>query len=61
MDIATVLNALNAKVRNLSARDNAGLALVVITLEVKSVAELKQTMSRLAQVPSVTEVSRNGN
>ena len=61
MDIATVLNALNAKVRNLSARDNAGLALVVITLEVKGVAELKQTMSRLAQVPSVTEVSRNGN
>ena len=60
MDIATVLNALNAKVRNLSARDNAGLALVVITLEVKSVTELKQTMNRLAQVPSVTEVSRNG-
>ena len=61
MDIATVLNALNAKVRNLSARDNAGLALVVITLEVKSVTELKQTMNRLAGVPSVTEVTRNGN
>ena len=61
MDIATVLNALNAKVRNLSARDNAGLALVVITLEVKSVTELKQTRNRLAGVPSVTEVTRNGN
>ncbi len=60
MDIATVLNSLNAKVRNLSARDNSGLALVVITLEVKSVTELRQTMNKLAAVPSVTEVSRNG-
>ena len=60
MDIATVLNSLNAKVRNLSARDNAGLALVVITLEVKDATELRQTMNKLASVPSVTEVSRNG-
>ena len=60
MDIATVLNALNAKVRNLSARDNGGLALVNITLEVKGLGELRQIMNRLAGVPSVTEVSRNG-
>ncbi len=60
MDIATVLNSLNAKVRNLSARDNSGLALVVITLEVQSSGELRQIMNRLAAVPSVTEVSRNG-
>ena len=60
MDIATVLNSLNAKVRNLSARDNAGLALVVITLEVQGSAELRQIMNKLAGVPSVTEVSRNG-
>ena len=60
MDIATVLNSLNAKVRNLSARDNSGLALVVITLEVQNAAELRQTMNKLAMVPSVTEVSRNG-
>ena len=60
MDIATVLNSLNAKVRNLSARDNSGLALVVITLEVQNAAELRQTMNKLATVPSVTEVSRNG-
>ena len=61
MDIATVLNSLNAKVRNLSARDNSGLALVVITLEVQNAAELRQTMNKLATVPSVTEVSRNGS
>ena len=60
MDIATVLNSLNAKVRNLSARDNSGLALVVITLEVQGSAELRQIMNKLAGVPSVTEVSRNG-
>ena len=60
MDIATVLNSLNAKVRNLSARDNSGLALVVITLEVQGSGELRQIMNKLAAVPSVTEVSRNG-
>ena len=60
MDIATVLNSLNAKVRTLSARDNAGLALVNISLEVRSTAELRQIMNRLASVPSVTEVSRSG-
>ena len=60
MDIATVLNSLNAKVRNLSARDNLGLALVIVTLEVKNSSELRQIMNRLGAVPSVTEVSRNG-
>ena len=60
MDIATVLYSLNAKVRNLSARDNSGLALVVITLEVQGSGELRQIMNKLAGVPSVTEVSRNG-
>jgi GTP pyrophosphokinase len=60
MDIATVLNALNAKVRNLSARDNAGIALVNVSLEVKNATELRMIMNRIAGVPSVTEVARNG-
>ena len=60
LDIASVLNSLNAKVRNLSARDDGGLALVNVSLEVKSTAELRQIMNRLASVPSVTEVSRSG-
>ena len=60
MDIATVLNSLNAKVRTLSARDNgAGTAITVITLEVKDLAELKYVMNRLSSVPGVTEVVRN--
>ena len=61
MDIATVLNSLNAKVRTLSARDNAGTAFTTITLEIKNLAELKYVMSRLAAVPGVSEVMRNGN
>jgi hypothetical protein len=37
MDIATVLNALNAKVRSLNARDtDDGNALVSVSLEVKT-------------------------
>ncbi|MCI6486504.1 MAG: hypothetical protein MSA25_00355 [Clostridiales bacterium] len=61
MDIATVLNALNAKVRTLSARDNgAGIALTNVTLEVKNAGELKYIMSRLSSIPGVTEVTRNG-
>ena len=59
MDIATVLNSLNAKVRNLSARDNGGRALIVVTLEVKDLQELRYIMNRLESVPSVTAVSRN--
>ncbi len=61
MDIATVLNALNAKVRTLSSRSlNSGLALTVVTLEVKNAGELRYIMNRIASVPSVTDVTRNG-
>ena len=60
MDIATVLNSLNAKVRTLSARDNgAGTAITVITLEVRDLAELKYVINRLSSIPGVTEVVRN--
>ena len=59
MDIATVLNTLNAKVRTLSARDlPGGLALASVTLEVKTSAELKYIISRLATIPGVTGVTR---
>ena len=61
MDIATVLNSLNAKVRTLNARDNAGKAITTVSLEVKDLAELKYVMSRLSSIPGVSEVVRNGN
>lgn len=61
MDIATVLNSLNAKVRTLSARDNAaGAALISVSLETKNLTELKYIMNRIASVPGVSEVVRNG-
>ena len=59
MDIATVLNALNAKVCSFSARDLPGCkAVVSLTLEVKNLGELRAIMARLAVIPSVKEVSR---
>ena len=61
MDIATVLNSLNAKVRTLNARDNAGKAITTVSLEVRNLTELKYVMSRLASIPGVSEVVRNGN
>ena len=60
MDIATVLNSLNAKVRTLAARDNAGQAVAHITLEVRSLAELRTIMNRLAAIAGVSEVRRGG-
>ncbi len=61
MDIATVLNTINAKVRSLSARSvGINLAVVSVTLEVKDAAELKYITNRLSSVPSVNDVSRNG-
>jgi len=60
MDVATVLNALNAKVRSLNAQNvSVGTDVIAITLEVKSLGELKYIMSRLSSVPSVKEVIRN--
>ena len=61
LDIAQVLNTLNAKVRTLSARDFGGLALTTVTLEVKNVSELRYVMNRLSSVSGVTDVRRNGD
>ena len=62
LDIATMLNSLNAKVRSLTARDTGGgLALATVSLEVKGNGELKYIMGRLAAIPGVSSVVRNGN
>ena len=60
MDIATVLNSVNAKVRTLSAKDTgSGLALTIVTLEVKNAGELRYIMNRISSIPGVSSVSRN--
>ena len=60
MDIATVLNTLNAKVRTLNARDNGGLAQIYVTLEVKDTQELHYIINKLSQIGGVTDITRNG-
>ena len=61
MDIATALNALNAKVRSMNARDIEGSKSVVsITLEVKNLDALRTVINRLSSIRGVSEVSRNG-
>ena len=62
MDIATVLNTLNAKVRTLTSRTlGVGLALTNISLEVHNASELYYIMNRLNSVPGVSTVTRSGD
>ncbi|HIS45885.1 MAG TPA: bifunctional (p)ppGpp synthetase/guanosine-3',5'-bis(diphosphate) 3'-pyrophosphohydrolase [Candidatus Scatomorpha merdigallinarum] len=58
MDIATVLNAMNAKVRSLSAKDNGDQSIAVVSVEVRDLAELRGIMNRLQSVRGVNEVRR---
>ena len=62
MDIATVLNALNAKVRGLTARDVGNdQSTAVVTVEVRDLAELKTIMNRISAVRGVIEVRRSSS
>ena len=60
MDIATVLNTLNSKVRTINARDTGDKSIVKITMEIKSLDELKIVMNKITGLPGVVEVKRNG-
>ncbi len=61
MDIATILNSLNAKVRGLNARDTGkGLSTVVISLEVRDAKEVQTIINRLQAVRGVREINRGG-
>ena len=62
MDVATVLNSLNAKARNLSARDvDSNRSTVTITVEVHSLSELRLIINRLSGVHGVIRVARVGS
>ncbi len=59
MDIATALNALNAKVRSLSARDVGNdQSTATVTVEVRGLEELKGIINRIAAIRGVIEVRR---
>ena len=61
MDVATVLNSVNAKVHSLNARTTGlNFGVVTVTLEVKDAAELKYITNKLSTIPGVINVSRNG-
>ena len=61
LDIATVLNAVNAKVRSLAARDiGGGRSTSTVTLEVHDLAELKNIIARLSSISGVSDVIRAG-
>ena len=62
LDVASVLNALNAKVRSLSARDHGdGGASVSLTVEVKDLDELNTIIARLRGIRGIREVSRSNS
>lgn len=62
LDVATILNALNSKVRSLNARDTGdGLSLVAVSLEVHSLTELQTIINRLSGIRGVSQVVRNGS
>ena len=62
MDVATALNALNAKVRTLTARDiENNRSTVTVTVEVHDVSELRLMIGRLSAIRGVIRVSRVGS
>ena len=58
MDVATVLNTLNAKVRTLNARSHMGKAILSVTVEVKDLAALNQIIGRIRSVRGVLDIQR---
>ena len=60
MDIATIFNTLNSKVRTINARDTGDKSIVNITLETTGLDELRVIVNKLASLPGVVEVNRNG-
>ncbi|MBR1496981.1 MAG: bifunctional (p)ppGpp synthetase/guanosine-3',5'-bis(diphosphate) 3'-pyrophosphohydrolase [Oscillospiraceae bacterium] len=62
MDIAGVLNSINAKVRSFNARSlSGGMAIATLSLEVRNLAELRGIMNRLSTVQGVKEVARSSS
>ncbi len=60
MDIATIFNTLNTKVRTINARDTGDKTIVNITLETSGAEELRNIVNRINAIPGVVEVNRNG-
>lgn len=61
MDVATILNGLNARVRSLNARDTGkGTTVAAITLDVKNAEELQTIINKLQTIRGIREINRGG-
>lgn len=61
MDIATVLNSLNAKVRSLSARDTGkGTSAAIVILDVHDSEEVQTIINKLQSLRGLREITRGG-
>ena len=62
MDLATILNAMNAKVRTLNARDTGhGTSIATVILDVKDREELQNIINRLQSIRGLREITRAGS
>ena len=62
MDIATILNSMNAKVRSLSARDTGkGTSIASVVLDVHDREELQNIINRLQSIRGLREITRAGS
>ncbi|MBR2717127.1 MAG: bifunctional (p)ppGpp synthetase/guanosine-3',5'-bis(diphosphate) 3'-pyrophosphohydrolase [Oscillospiraceae bacterium] len=62
MDIATVLNSMNARVRTLNARDTGrGTSVAKVILDVHDREELQNIMNRLQSIRGLREIVRAGS
>ncbi|MCD7749987.1 MAG: bifunctional (p)ppGpp synthetase/guanosine-3',5'-bis(diphosphate) 3'-pyrophosphohydrolase [Oscillospiraceae bacterium] len=61
MDVATILNGLNARVRSLNARDTGkGTTVAAITLDVKNAEELQTIVNKLQTIRGIRDINRGG-
>ncbi len=61
MDVATVLNSLNARVRGLNARDtDKGTTVASVTLDVKDAAEMQTIINKLQSIRGIRDINRGG-
>ncbi len=61
MDVATILNTLNARVRGMTARDTGkGTSTATITLDVKDREELQTIINKLQTIRGIQSITRSG-
>jgi GTP pyrophosphokinase len=61
-DIATVLASMHIQIHTVNARELKNLtAEINLTVDIVSISQLENVISRLGKIGGVTEVSRSGN